>query len=198
MWLDSAKIFLGFSNWVKDMRQVGLTLIELMVVIAIIAILMAFAAPAFNDYLLTQRARGAAEGLVAALQNTKAQAVKANEVTSIVFKPSGTGTEHSDWCYGMTDIGDATCDCSATPSDCAAGSVVSSDSYQDVSLEFNAGDTRSFEPVTGSANGTQGTAIFRAGNSKDLGVVLSTIGRVNICRPAGTNISRYQDSGACP
>lgn len=180
------------------MRQVGLTLIELMVVIAIIAILVAFAAPAFNDYLLTQRARGAAEGLVAAMQNTKAQAVKANEVTSIIFNPSATGTEHSDWCYGMTDIGDTTCDCSATPSNCATGSVVTSDSFQDVTLEFNSGDTRSFEPVTGGANGTQGTAIFRAGSNKDLGVVLSTLGRINICRPSGTNISRYQDSGTCP
>lgn len=180
------------------MRQHGLTVIELMIVIAIAAVLIVIAVPSFNDLILTQRAKGAAEGLVSALQNTKAQAVKANEITSIVFKPATTGTEHTDWCYGMTDVGDATCDCDATPSDCASGSVVDGETYKDVTLEFNAGDLRSFEPVTGSANGTQGTAIFRAGKNKDLGVVLSTIGRINVCRPAGTTISRYDDSGACP
>jgi prepilin-type N-terminal cleavage/methylation domain-containing protein len=181
------------------MRQLGLTLIELMIVIAIAAVLIAMAAPAFNDLLITQRAKGAAEGLVAALQNTKAQTAKANEITSIVFKPAATGTAHASWCYGMTDVGDATCDCSATPTDCAIGSVVDGDTYKDVTMEFNSSDLRSFEPVTGSAaNSTNGTVIFRAGNNKDLGVTVSTIGRIRVCRPAGTNISRYQDSGACP
>jgi len=183
---------------VMDMRQLGLTLIELLIVIAIVAVLVAFTVPAFTDLILTQRAKGSAEGLVAALQNTKAQAVKANESTSIVFKPAATGTVHTSWCYGMTDVGDVTCDCNATPSDCAAGSVVAGDTYTDVTLEFNATDLRTFEPVLGAANGTQGSAIFRAGNNKDLGVVVSTIGRINICRPAGTTISRYDDSGACP
>lgn len=182
----------------KDMRQLGLTLIELLIVIAIVAVLIAFTAPAFTDLILTQRAKGAAEGLVAALQNTKAQAVKANEDTSIVFKPADTGTVHASWCFGMTDVGDLTCDCNATPSDCASGSVISSDTFKDVTLEFNTSDLRTFEPVLGGADGTQGTVIFRAGRNKDLGVVVSTIGRINICRPVGTNIGRYDDSGVCP
>jgi len=182
----------------KRVHQHGLTLLEVMIVVAIIAIMLAVAVPSFSDFILTQRAKGSAEGLTAALQNAKAEAVKTNQTISIVFNPATTNTDHADWCYGMTEAGDTTCDCSASPSDCAVGSVVDGDTYKDVVLNFNASDKRSFEPVRGGANGTQGTVTFEAGNNKDLGVRLSTIGRISVCRPSGTTIARYQDSGACP
>ena len=182
----------------SGIRQRGMTLLEVIIVLIIAAILAAISVPAFSDLILTQRAKGAAEGLTSALQNAKAEAVKTNSVISIVFKPSATGTAHSSWCYGMTVTGSATCDCTASPTDCATGSVVDGDTYKDVTANFNASDLRSFEPVRGGANGTQGTVVFAAGNNKDLGVRLSTIGRISVCRPTGTNIARYQDSGACP
>lgn len=179
-------------------KQVGMTLLELMIVVIIVAILAAIAVPSFSDYILTQRAKGAAEGLTAALQNAKAESVKTNSVISIVFKPSATGTAHTSWCYGMTITGSATCDCTASPTTCATGSVVDGDTYKDVTMTFNGSDLRSFEPVRGGANGTQASVLFAAGNNKDLGVRLSTIGRISLCRPTGTKIARYQDSGACP
>jgi len=183
-----------------DMKQAGITLLELLTVVALVGIIMAIGLPAFDDMMRTQRAKGAAEGLVAAMQNTKAQAVKANENTSIVFMPEDTNTVHADWCYGMTDIGDVDgiCDCSLVPTDCASGSVVDGDLYTNVTLEFNQANVRTFDPLIGDANGTQGTVIFRAGNNINLGVTLSRLGRIRICRPAGTNISSNQDSGACP
>lgn len=178
------------------MRQLGLTLIELMIVIAITAILVAMTVPAFSDFLLTQRARGGAESLVAALQNTKSQAIKTNQVTRIVFQPSGTGVEHANtaWCYGMTDIGAVTCDCSVSPSDCVAGSIVDGDDFSNVTVRFNASQERRFDPVLGDANGSQGTVIFNAGNNKEVGVTLSRIGRIVICQPANSTISRYEDN----
>lgn len=181
------------------MRQNGLTIIELMVVIAIIAILLALAAPAFSDFLLTQRARGAAEGLASALQTTKSQSIKSNQEASLVFTPATTNSDHTTWCYGVTEPGDATCDCSASPSTCSSGTVVSSADFNGVSLNFNADNHRTFEPVQGrTANSTQGTVIFDAGNNKSAGVTLSTLGRIRICKPSGSTISRYDDSGQCP
>lgn len=179
-------------------EQRGMTLLEVMMVLSVIAVLAAITFPSFNDFILTQRAKGAAEGLTAALQNAKAEAIKRNQITSIEFRPATTNTAHTNWCYGMTPVGANTCDCTATPSDCAAGSVVKGDTYKDVTLTFNTGALRSFEPIRGGANSTQGNVIFAAGNNKDLGVRLSTIGRISVCRPSGTNIARYQDSGACP
>ena len=56
----------------------GITLVEVLVVVAIISILAAIAAPSFIGQLQQQRVEGAAEGLVAAMQNAKAEAIKRN------------------------------------------------------------------------------------------------------------------------
>jgi type IV fimbrial biogenesis protein FimT len=175
-----------------------MTLIELMIVISIIAVIVTLAVPSFSDYILTQRARGAAEGLISALQNTKAEAIKTNQITSIEFQPTTTGTEHasSSWCYGMSTSPTLACNCT-TLANCADGSVVDGDDYPNVTIEFNGSNQRSFEPVLGGANGTQGTVLFRAGNNKNTGVVLGTIGRIRMCKPADSTISRYGDSPDC-
>lgn len=177
-------------------RQAGVTLIEIIVVVAIIGILAGMAAPSFIDFIRAQRAKGAAEGLQASLFNAKAEAVKTNSVISIVFTPTTANTALSTWCFGMTSTGTATCDCSAGT--CAPGSGVNSTDFPNVTLNFNASEKRSFHPLRGGANGTQGTAIFDAGNNKTLGVRLSTYGRITMCRPAGTNLIGYSDSEACP
>jgi type IV fimbrial biogenesis protein FimT len=179
----------------------GMTLLEVMITLSIIAIVAAVTIPSFSDFILNQRAKGAAEALVAALQNAKAESVKTNSEISIVFKPGTTNAAHSSssWCYGMTIPSSTSCDCSASPSDCATGSVVDGDSFKDVTINFNSSDKRTIEPIRGgAANATQGTVIFDAGNNKKLGVTLSTIGRIRMCLPTGTTISRYTDSGACP
>jgi prepilin-type N-terminal cleavage/methylation domain-containing protein len=189
-------IFLLGTSLSTDMKQAGVTLIELMIVIVIITILVVLSIPAFNDYIATQRARGAAEGLVSALQNAKAEAVKSNQETSIIFRPTTIDTEHAStsWCYGMTPSGASSCDCSATPSTCATGSVVDGDDYPNVTVRFNSDEERGFEPIQGDANNSEGTVIFNAGNNKEVGVVLSPVGRVRLCQPSTSTISRYEDN----
>ena len=51
----------------KSLRQGGLTLIELLVVLSIAVILMALAAPSFNETLRRNRIETAANGLLSAL-----------------------------------------------------------------------------------------------------------------------------------
>lgn len=172
----------------------GLTLLELLMVIVIISILAAFAAPSFSDYFLTLRVKGATEGLAAALQDTKAEAIKTNTIRQVVFTPSGTNTEHPTWCYGM---GATTCDCT-TGTDCEPGSIIKSTLYKNITVSFNNSNIRAFSPLRGSANSTQGTVTFSAGNNRNLGVVLGAIGSIRICKPTGAVISWYEDSGTCP
>ena len=138
------------------LRYQGVTLVEVLVVVAILSILAAIAVPSFIEQLQQQRVEGAAEGLVAAMQNAKAEAIKTNNDMRIVFTSSGgvcTGTACSntsnsylDWCYGMTNK--TTCNCTISDS-CATGSVVQGTDYSSVSITFNTSTSRNFDSLRG-------------------------------------------------
>lgn len=172
----------------------GVSLMEVLVTVAIIGILAAVAIPNLTDYFTNQRVKGATENFYVALQNAKFEAAKTNAVISLQIQPDTSGSNLATWCYGMTEAASSTCDCTAGT--CAQGSVVSSEDFPNVNINFNATNRRSFTAVRGDANGTQGTVIFSIG-TKSLGVKLSTYGRVAICRPSGTSITGYSDSAAC-
>lgn len=175
-------------------KNAGFTLVEALVVMAIIGILAAMAAPSFSDQMKKQRVEGAVEGLVAALQNTKAEAIKRNAATWIVFTPATTGTDLSTWCYGMTPSGATTCDCTDASS-CASGSVVASSDFKNITVNFTTPASRTFSPLRGT--GTSGTVRFSAGDNITLGVSTTSLGRIRICKDTTSTIGSYTDSGAC-
>lgn len=174
-------------------RNLGFTLTELMVTVAIIGILASIAVPSFQEQIQANRVKGAAEVLFGSLQNAKVEAVKTNSVVRIVFTPATTNTEHSAWCYGMTDIGDDTCVCTVGANSCASGSVVRSTDFTNISVNFNAANTRAFNPLRGT--GTAGTVTFSAGTNKTVAVATLGVGRIRVCNPSGSVI--VTGNGAC-
>jgi prepilin-type N-terminal cleavage/methylation domain-containing protein len=72
----------------------GLTLMELMVTVAILAILVALAMPSFNSFLAKGRLSGAAEALAQDLQLARSESLRRNADVTISFS-SGTAC-----CYG--------------------------------------------------------------------------------------------------
>lgn len=179
-------------------KNTGFTLVETLVVVAIIGVLAAMAAPSFSEQMKKQRVEGAVEGLVAALQNTKAEAIKRNAATWIVFKPATTGTDLSTWCYGMTPSGAATCDCTVdadATNDCVSGSVAGSSDFKNITVNFTTPASRTFSPLRGT--GTSGTVRFSAGDNITLGVSTTSLGRIRICKDTTSTIGSYTDSGAC-
>jgi len=80
---------------VSRARQSGFTLLELMVVIAVLAILSAVAAPSIATFISTQRLRNAAFDLVSDLLLARNEAL--NRQTDVVISPSSaSGGEWSD------------------------------------------------------------------------------------------------------
>ena len=162
-------------------RHRGLTLIELMVTVAIVAILAAIAMPAFTTYIDRTRVIGAAEALAQDLQLAKSESVRTNGAVSVSF---ATGTP---WCYGMVNSS-TPCNC-ATTNSCTLRQVNSSE-FTGVTLSaqsFTSGGT-TFSPIRGLADG--GSVTFAGASSGSLKVNLTASGQVTICSVSGS-LSKY-------
>jgi len=177
-----------FVNKVK-LNQ-GVTLIELMVIIALIAISLMIATPSFSGFFAKQKLRGLGGELLFFTKLAKAEASKKSSETYIVIKKSST----TSWCLGLSEDKDD-CDCT-TANSCKVDEierVISSSDYKDVSFDshnFPAG-VITVKPYKGRA--TEGTATFSAvadGVTKDLSLVQSVMGRDKICSPSDNSL-RY-------
>lgn len=75
----------------------GVTLIELMVTLAVLAIMLVMAAPGFSDYFDKARVRSAAEALADLLTQARAEAIKRERQVAVSIASSG-----SNWCAGAS------------------------------------------------------------------------------------------------
>ena len=73
----------------------GFTLIELMVTIAVLAILVTLAMPSFSDFFDRYRLRGAVDDVISVIANARAEAVKADRDVNVSI-----GGTTADWCVG--------------------------------------------------------------------------------------------------
>ncbi len=177
-----------FVNKVK-LNQ-GVTLIELMVIIALIAISLMIATPSFSGFFAKQKLRGLGGELLFFTKLAKAEAAKKSSETYIVFKKSSA----TSWCLGLSEDKDD-CDCT-TANSCKVDEierVISSADYKDVSFDSNSFDDGkiTISPYKGrSLPGTATFSITADGVTKDLSLKRSKMGRDKICSPSGNSL-RY-------
>lgn len=76
-------------NFRQVRRGPGFTLIELVVSIAIVAVLLAVGVPSLRDMAVSQRVRGAAYDLYSDLTFARAEAIKRNAQVSVVRETGG-------------------------------------------------------------------------------------------------------------
>jgi len=152
-------------------KQRAFTLIELMIVIAIIAILAAIAYPNFADFIERQKLASAAEILTSDMKWAKSEAVKRNDIITVDFINGASGT----WSYSLSD---------------SDGEIkaVSGGNYSDFAIitmtqNFGADDT-GFEPVRGTSL-ENGSVSLTSPSGMDLQVIISLLGRARICSNAG-------------
>ncbi|MCF8167759.1 MAG: GspH/FimT family protein [Rhodoferax sp.] len=160
----------------------GVTLVELLVVVGLIAVLASLAAPSFTDSIDKYRLKGAAETLQADLQLARMMALRNGQNVHLNV---ATG---ASWCYGLNV--NAACDCT-TASSC---------SLKQVNYQSSPGATLSantfasgpvFDPVRGVVT-PAGTLVMTSAVGKQVQVNVSLIGKVGICTPSGVTGVGYQ------
>lgn len=82
----------------QRLSQQGFTLVEMMVVVAVLAVLMAIAVPNFRQWISKAQVRSKAESVLTGLQLARSEALKRN--TAVSFKLSGD----TSWSVGCLAV----------------------------------------------------------------------------------------------
>jgi type IV fimbrial biogenesis protein FimT len=92
----------------KILKKNGFSLLELMIAIALMAIISAFAAPKMADYMAERRLRGAARMVMSDLMMARQRAVSQNNAFRVIFTGDHTYTIlDDDNGNGASDAGEA-------------------------------------------------------------------------------------------
>jgi type IV fimbrial biogenesis protein FimT len=168
--------------------QRGLSLLEMMVAVGIVAIIAASAAPSMAALLEQRRLEGAAAELAGDLQSARSMAVARNQVVRVSLK---TSSAESASCY-LIHTGEASnCSCNAewATATCTKPAQLIKASFikdrGDLVLKASTPSMR-FDPLHGTVTPT---ATWRVQNRKtgaayrEIANVVNVMGRVRSCSP---------------
>jgi type IV fimbrial biogenesis protein FimT len=194
--------------------QIGFTLLELMVTVAVVAIIFAVAVPGMSRFFDEKRLIGAAEQVYGHLQEARMQSIARSVPVHVNFSVDGTDT----WVYAVSQRN--LCDLTkTTPNGVNACVVVVDDgdgivdpgdgsadtgdlvlmrfddsAHRDITLDragFSSGTTQiDFDPIRGTA--TAGDLVLRSADGKQLNVRVGLLGQIRICSPDGS-VPRYSN-----
>lgn len=179
----------------------GLTLVELLVAVAILAVLLAVAVPAMNDWLMAQRVVSTTAQLVTDLNYARSETIKLNRSIRVTFN-----SDASQSCYTVHTTGTVTgqCSClrganSACLNPTTGAAIAGLTELKTVSVPTNSGVSIASTPViiqfdapTGLvANATTLAANVSGGSARQLRAVTNATGRPASCAPSGSSIKGY-------
>jgi type IV fimbrial biogenesis protein FimT len=164
----------------RPRRAAGFTAVELMVTLAIVALLMALAAPTLRGVVANSRVKAASQSLQNGLQMARAEAVRLN--TQVEFVLAATG-------WQIRQVNTGTVLQQAAGRDAASGVTLDIEPAGADRITFNAfGQTASANPSNGSLPITQVDIAVAAppttGNYRPLRIELFGGGMARLCDPA--------------
>jgi type IV fimbrial biogenesis protein FimT len=162
----------------------GFTLIELMVVIAIVGILIAVAAPSFQGIIMKNKVQAAASEFHSALALARSEAIKRGGDARITVVANSLSGTTAVWTSGMTVFYDTTTNANgnAPPSDATKLLMQTAAMEANVvaSVNFNAVTFNGFgRSISSTGAPLGGTAAFGSADSDWICNVISLSGRVN-------------------
>jgi type IV fimbrial biogenesis protein FimT len=192
---------------IQRSRAAGLTLIELMVVLAVATILAILAAPSFTDFIVLQRLKSVNAQLVTDLQYARAEAASRGLLVHVRVRWQAAG----DTCYIVFTSEGSTapstdCDCLAAPgSRCPLASTRELKSVvlarsRAVTVNVPAGQAffMAFDPVNGAlvvppsdsaaANPQPFGFDVAVDTARSLRTAVALSGRPSVCAPAGSTV----------
>ncbi|WOQ13907.1 GspH/FimT family pseudopilin [Aeromonas media] len=154
----------------------GFTLLELMVAVALVAILVAVAIPSYQSLRQEQMVRAATQALYTDMMLLKSEAIKRNKNLSLIVFRSGL----SDWCYRIDIDDDGNCDsCDDSCSSIDGRKGGDATDFPSITLTWGFNNSKmTFSPRRGTANA--GGIVLQSGDYKSR-VKISDIGRVSAC-----------------
>jgi len=189
----------GFST------QQGFTVIELMITIAVVAVITSLALPSYRTILEKRQVTSGAEQLGAFLSSAQLESVKRNQFVAVNYQTSG-----GDWCLSMqagdtateAETAAAACDCTIT--DITDANVCDLDgslkafsssvlNHAEVFQSYDVtgdDDTLVFDPIRGVTQDAETVKVELMSEPEEsyaLDVEVSVTGRVKICSNKAAN-----------
>lgn len=134
--------------------RAGFTLIELMIVLAVMAVLLLVVAPSFREMMEAQRVKGVSDAFITDVQFARSEAASRQERVGISFKPGSSDLS----CYIVHTCGSyasASCQCNCTAaagSRCPDPGVVNDPPREIRTVQFPADSGISLVPVLANGN----------------------------------------------
>ena len=175
-------------------RSPGFTIVELMVTVAVFAVLAALAVPSFTDFFDRSRVRGAGDEVLSLIATARAEAVENDLDVTLAFVDDGT----NPWCIGANSAdaplagapaaAAAPCDCTTVDACMVADQqmVMTSADYEDVDIGALPA-AMTFDSMLGAVVplGTRTVTLTSPSGKYDLQVQVNGLGQARLCTPDG-------------
>jgi type IV fimbrial biogenesis protein FimT len=184
-------------------RLRGFTLVELMMVIALVAVLLALAAPSFYGLILTQRLKSVTAQLETDLQFARSEAAGRNVPVQVRFSRNASTS-----CYVVFTGAEGQCNCTNPPATPVCPATATVKEIRTVEVPTSLGvsvianptvDEFGFDPATGAIRLAASDAIIDPAapfvidsaidSTRTLRVVVKMSGRPGMCAPAGSTVT---------
>ena len=152
-------------------RQAGLTLLETMVAVAIVAVLASLAVPGFGATLARLHLKSAAERVAADMAEARFEATRRGQAIHLHFEP-GTA-----WCYAVATA--PGCGCGA-PQACQLRQALGRDH---AGVVMARAEDLHFDPAAGTAS-IPAAVQLHSSRGETLQVEMTRLGRARVCAPA--------------